>query len=184
MEQEMMSEVQKENTEQEKVILDPEKIVYEVDVHMTASVLYDYMLRHTYMSLTGPIATILGIMCIMFWTNGANIVYLFAGIIIIAYLPWNLFLNAKRQALTNEAFKKPLHYAFTEDGIYVSQDGRTEMQKWENMYKAVSTGKSVIVYTSKVNASIFPRKDLGGETVTLLEILCRYMDPKKVKFKQ
>ena len=107
-----------------------------------------------------------------------------AGIVIIVYLPWNLFLSAKRQALTNEAFKKPLHYSFTKDGIYVSQGETTQMQSWENMHKAVSTGKSVIVYTSKVNASIFPRADLGNETQVLLEILCRYMDPAKVKFKQ
>lgn len=183
MNQEMVPEMQEENVSEE-LVLNQDKVLYEVDVHMTASVLYDYMLRHTYMGLTGPLATVLGIMCIMFFINGASFIYLLAGIVIIAYLPWNLFLNAKRQALTNEAFKKPLHYSFTEEGIYVSQDGRMEMQRWENMYKAVSTGKSVIVYTSKVNASIFPRKDLGGDSVALLEILCRYMDPKKVKFKQ
>lgn len=183
MNQEMVPEMQEENVSEE-LVLNQDKVLYEVDVHMTASVLYDYMLRHTYMSLTGPLATVLGIMCIMFFINGASFIYLLAGIVIIAYLPWNLFLNAKRQALTNEAFKKPLHYSFTEEGIYVSQDGRMEMQRWENMCKAVSTGKSVIVYTSKVNASIFPRKDLGGDSVALLEILCRYMDPKKVKFKQ
>lgn len=183
MEQEITTEVHEENIKEE-IMINPENVLYEVDVHMTASVLYDYMLRHTYMSLTGPIATILGIMCIVFFVNGANFIYLLAGIVIIVYLPWNLFLNAKRQILTNEAFKKPLHYSFTAEGIYVSQDGRTEMQKWENMHKAVSTGKSVIVYTSKVNASIFPRKDLGEDSVALLEILCRYMEPKKVKFKQ
>ncbi|MBQ8527328.1 MAG: YcxB family protein [Lachnospiraceae bacterium] len=181
-----MEEITTESTEEckQEVVLNPEDVIYEVDVHMTASVLYDYMLRHTYMSLTGPIATLLGAMCIWFFSKGASVIYLFAGIVIILYLPWNLFLNAKRQALTNEAFKKPLHYSFTAEGIYVSQDGRTEMQRWENMHKAVSTGKSVIVYTSKVNASIFPRKDLGNDVPALLQILCRYMDPKKVKFKQ
>ncbi len=183
MKREMVPEMREENVSEE-LVLNQDEVLYEVDVHMTASILYDYMLRHTYMSLTGPLATVLGIMCIMFFMNGASFIYLLAGIVIIAYLPWNLFLNAKRQVLTNEAFKKPLHYSFTEEGIYVSQDGRMEMQRWENMYKAVSTGKSVIVYTSKVNASIFPRKDLGGDSVALLEILCRYMDPKKVKFKQ
>lgn len=183
MKREIVPEMREENVSEE-LVLNQDEVLYEVDVHMTASILYDYMLRHTYMSLTGPLATVLGIMCIMFFMNGASFIYLLAGIVIIAYLPWNLFLNAKRQVLTNEAFKKPLHYSFTEEGIYVSQDGRMEMQRWENMYKAVSTGKSVIVYTSKVNASIFPRKDLGGDSVALLEILCRYMDPKKVKFKQ
>jgi len=183
MEQEKLTQEIPEDMKQE-VALNPADVLYEVDVHMTASVLYDYMLRHTYMSLTGPIATLLGIMCIMFFVNNGNLIYLFAGIVIILYLPWTLFLNAKRQALTNEAFKKPLHYSFTKDGIYVSQDDRVEMQRWENMLKAVSTGKSVIVYTSKVNASVFPRKDLGNDVPVLLEILCRYMDPKKVKFKQ
>ena len=109
MEQEMQTELQQDNTGKETVVLDPEKVLYEVDVHMTASVLYDYMLRHTYMSLTGPIATVLGIMCIMFWLNGANIVYLFAGIVVIAYLPWNLFLNAKRQENSSCLFLIPLH---------------------------------------------------------------------------
>ncbi len=174
-----------EQTQQpQEVVLNKEDVLYEVDVYMNASVLYDYMLRHTYMSLSGPLATILGIMCIVFFMNKGGVVYLLAGIVIIAYLPWNLFLSAKRQALTNEAFKKPLHYSFTEDGIYVSQGETTQMQRWENMHKAVSTGKSIIVYTSKVNASIFPRKDLGNNVSVLLELLCRYMDPAKVKFKQ
>lgn len=162
----------------------PEKILYEVDVHMNAGTLYDYMLRHTYTSLQGLIATILGVMCILFFANGGGIIYLVAGIIIIAYLPWNLFLSAKRQALGNEAFRKPLHYTFTEDGIYVSQGDALEMQKWDSMHQAVATAKSIIVYTSRVNACVFPRADLGNDTTLLIEIICRHMDPKKVKIKQ
>ena len=170
--------------ETQEIVLNKEDILYEVDVHMTASVLYDYMLRHTYTGLTGPLATLIGIMCIVFFAKGGGVLYLLAGIVIILYLPWNLFLSAKRQALTNEAFQKPLHYSFTKEGIYVSQGETMQMQRWENMYKAVSTGKSVIVYTSKINASIFPRVDLGSDSAVLLEILCRYMEPSKVKFKQ
>lgn len=166
------------------VVLNPEDVIYEVDVHMNASVLYDYMLRHTYNGLTGPIATIIGGMLLFFFFRGAGIIYLIAGIVVIAYLPWNLFLSAKRQALNNEAFKKPLHYSFTKDGVYVSQGDTVEMQTWEKMHKAVSTGKSVILYTSKVNASIFPRKDLGNDATVLLEIFCKHMDPEKIKFKQ
>lgn len=166
------------------IILNPESVIYEVDVHMNTAVLYDYMLRHVYTSLTGPIATVIGGMLLLFFLNGAGVLYLLAGIVVIAYLPWNLFLNAKRQTLTNEDFKKPLHYSFTGDGVYVSQGESLEMQKWEQMYKAVSTGKSVILYTSKASAAIFPRKDLGNDATTLLEILCTHMDSKKIKFKQ
>ena len=48
-----------QTTQPQEVVLNKEDVLYEVDVHMSASVLYDYMLRHTYMSLTGPLATVL-----------------------------------------------------------------------------------------------------------------------------
>ena len=160
-----------ENAERPKISMPAkEDILYEVDVHMNTSVLYDYMLRHTYTSPGGLIATIIGVFAILFAMKNAGVLYLIAGIVIILYLPWNLYLSAKRQALTNEAFKKPLHYIFTKEGIYVSQGD--------------ATGKSIIIYTSKVNASIFPRADLAENTVTVIELICRYMDPKKVKIRQ
>lgn len=179
-----MQEMSQDTQERQQVTLDPSKILYETDVHMDASVLYDYMLRHTYTGMQGLIATLLGVMCILFFAQGAGVIYLIAGVIIIFYLPWNLFLSAKRQALGNEAFKKPLHYAFTDEGIYVSQGESMEMQRWDAMYQAVATSKSIIVYTSKVNASIFPRRDLGDDTAVLIGIICKHMDPKKVKIRQ
>ena len=71
----------------------------------------------------------------------------------------------------------------TEEGVFVSQDGQEEMQEWPNMYKAVSTPKSIILYTTKVNACIFPRKDLGTDVPKLMEIISVNMDPKKVKIR-
>ena len=86
--------------------------------------------------------------------------------------------------LLTPAFKKPLHYRFLEEGIEVSQDDIVELQNWKDMQKAVSTGKSIIVYTSKVKAAIFPRKDMGEQTVRVMEIICTHMAPDKVKIKQ
>ena len=57
------------------------------------------------------------------------------------------------------------------------------MQEWGNMYKAVSTPKSIILYTTRVNAFIFPRKDLGTDIPKLMEIISVNMDPKKVKIR-
>lgn len=173
-----------EKQNMEEILLNAEDVLYEVDVHMNASVLYDFNLRHTYSGLQGPIATIIGLMLLVFALQGAGIIYYIAGFFVIGYLPWNLFLSAKRQALTTEAFQKPLHYAFTEEGIYVSQGDAMEMQKWEDVHLAVATTKSIIIYTSRVKASIFPRSDLGVQTVTLIEIICKHVDPKKVKIKQ
>ena len=84
-----------ENAERPKISMQAkEDILYEVDVHMNTSVLYDYMLRHTYTSPGGLIATIIGVFAILFAMKNAGVLYLIAGIVIILYLPWNLYLSA------------------------------------------------------------------------------------------
>lgn len=155
----------------------------EFDVNMNSGVLYDYMLRHTYTSAQGLLGTAAGALMIVGYSMQHRILLLIVGLIILLYLPWTLFLRSKQQALNNPAFKKPLHYRLSGEGIEVSQDGTHEMQEWENMYKAVSTSKSIIVYTSKVNACIFPRKDLGDLAPKAIEIISTHMPPSKVKIR-
>lgn len=100
------------------------------------------------------------------------------------YLPWTLFLKSRQQMLTNPAFKEPLHYVLDEEGVHVSQNGTEEMQKWENIVKAVSTGRSLILYTSRVNACIFPRRCLQDDTAKVIQVLCANLPAGKVKIRQ
>ena len=86
--------------------------------------------------------------------------------------------------LANPAFENPLHYVLNEEGITVSQGDEVQTQKWEDMYKAISTNKSIIVYTSKVNACIFPKRDLQDKTVHVIQVISTHMEPSKVKIKQ
>lgn len=158
--------------------------IYEVDVHVNTSALYDYFLRHVYTTFSGMLGTIIGVLMVTFYfVKGVSVIYLICGIIIILYLPWTLYLTAKKQAL-QETFKNPLHYAFYENGVEVSQGEVRQRQSWEDMLKAVSTSKSIILYTGKNSASIFPRKDLGDNTMGLIRIISTHMDPKKVKIKE
>ena len=156
----------------------------EFDVNINSKVLYDYLLKHTYSGMQGILSTVIGALMIMMFLSGEGILYLIFGIVVILYIPFSLFLSANRQALQVEAFRKPLHYRMLEEGIEVSQDGVVELQVWEDMVKAISTGKSVIVYTSKFKAAIFPRADLGNQASNVIEIISTHMDPKKVKIKQ
>lgn len=174
-----------EATTQQQPGVEPEgDALYEADIRITTGVLYDYFLRHVYTSFSGLLGTIIGVFMVMvYFIKGASALYLACGIIIILYLPWTLYLTAKKQAM-QESFQKPLHYAFYENGVQVSQDDVRQMQKWEDMIKAVSTSKSIILYTGKNAASIFPRKDLGEDAVGLIQIISTHMDPKKVKIKE
>lgn len=158
--------------------------LYEVDIQITTAALYDYFLRHVYTSVSGLLGTVIGILMVtLYFVRGASILYLIFGIIVVLYLPWSLFLTAKKQAL-QAAFQKPFHYAFYENGVEVSQEDVRQMQRWEDMIKAVSTSKSIILYTGRNAASIFPRKDLGEDAIGLIQIISTHMDPKKVRIKE
>lgn len=155
----------------------------EFDVKMTPVAMYDYLMHHTYSGMSGIIGAIAGAFCIMIFLANRYVIYLIAGVVILAYLPIALLLRAHQQVQGTPVFKKPLHYKLTEEGISVSQDDSEEMQSWEACFKAVSTRSSIILYTSKTTASIFPKKDLGEKKEALIQIISTHMPPSKVKIR-
>lgn len=153
------------------------------DVKITPGVLYDYLLYHTYTGTTGLLGTIAGALLVVAYFMAGSILYLIFGVLVLVYLPWTLFIRSKKQYLANPAFKESLHYTFNEEGMTVSQKDTSGQIAWENLYKAVSTPKSIVIYTSPVNASIFPKKDLGEHKAALIEVISTHMPPKKVKIR-
>ena len=155
----------------------------EFNIQIKAGDLYDYMLRHTYHGAQGLLGSCVGALAILLFLGNHQVIYLIAGIVLLVYLPWTLFLKSRQQMVTTPAFKKPLHYVLNEEGISVSQEGVTECQKWEDIHKAVSTSKSIIVYTNPVNACIFPRRELGDKQQQVIAYISTHMDPKKVNIR-
>ena len=156
----------------------------EFDVKIKAVDLYDYMLRHTYNSFSGMLGSGLGALMVIAGIYLEGWLMVIAGVVLLCYLPWTLFLKSRQQMLSNPAFKETLHYVLDEEGIHVSQNDTEEMQRWEDMVKAVSTGRSIIVYTSRMNACIFPKRELGDETAQVIQIISTHLPAKKVKIRQ
>lgn len=155
----------------------------EFDVKVNSKVLYDYMLHHTYSSFQGMLGTVVGAVMLVGFCATGYVIWLIAGMVLLAYLPWTLFLRSKQQMLKTPAFQEPLHYRLTPEGVEISQKETKEFQKWEHMYKATSTGKSIILYTSRINACIFPRADLKEKEVAVIEMISKHMPAGKVKIK-
>ncbi len=157
----------------------------EFDIKMTTSALYDYNMHHAYTSASGLLGTLVGILLIIgFFNNTSYPAMLVAGVIIILYMPVTLYTRAKKQVMLNPAFKKPIHYVMDDEGVTVS-DGENEMKvEWSDMYRAYSTNQSIILATSKINAWIFPKKDLGEDKFTLIEMISTHMSPDRVRIKQ
>lgn len=161
----------------------------EFDVKITASDLYDYMLAHTYSGFSGLFGSITGALFIIYFVAAGarfrqDYPYLIAGIVILLYIPCSLFIRARKQAAANEFFKKPLHYTLTEEGVTVTQGEYEMFQEWSIIYKAKSTNRSLLLYTSKVNAWIFPKRDLGKDKDAVIQIISTHVAPDKVKIKQ
>lgn len=155
----------------------------EFDVKINAPILYDYMLHHTYSSASGLIGTTVGALLLCGFFIGGGILYLIIGGVILLYLPGSLWLKSRQQAALTPAFREPLHYRLDEEGITVSQNEASETTPWENVCKAVSTKNSIIVYTSRVNAFLFPRAALGERKYELIEMISTHVPPDKVKIR-
>ena len=155
----------------------------EFDVKITPGVLYDYLLSHTYHSVSGLAGTVAGaLMIVAFFINGKPLL-LIAGLVVILYLPWTLFIRSRQQYLANESFKQPLHYKMNDEGVEVSQGDTVQLQSWESMHKAASTSGNILLYTSKVNACILPKKDLGEKKTAVIAAISTHMPPSKVKIR-
>ncbi len=155
----------------------------EFDVNMTTGKMYDYMLRHTFTSFAGVVGEVLGIVLVVGFFVTGQWLYLIAGVVCVVYQPIALYMRARRQVNSNEVFKTPLHYTLDDEGITVKSGDNTDSLPWEKMYKAVSTNRSVILYTGRVNACIFPKDDMGDRKDEVIRIISTHMDPKQVNIR-
>jgi len=155
----------------------------EVDIKINAGDLYDFMLKHSYNQVSGLLGSILGAVMVIAGLNGKQWLFLIGGIVLLLYLPWVLFIKSRQQILANPVFQEPLHYRLDEQGITISQGESVTTQSWDEMVKAVSTPRSIIVYTSKVNATILPKNQLLDKTMAVIEVISTHMPPAKVKIR-
>ena len=155
----------------------------ETDIQVTAADLYDYVLMHTYHGTSGIIGSTAGALFVVAGFLAQKWLLVIAGLVILLYLPITLYTKSKLQWSANEAFQKPLHYVLDDEGVTVSQGEVSESQSWEGMVKAVSTPRSIILYTSGRNASIFPKAQLGDQKDALIEVISTHMPPQMVKIR-
>ncbi|MCL2052235.1 MAG: YcxB family protein [Lachnospiraceae bacterium] len=152
-----------------------------IEVKMTTEILYNYLLRHTYKSISGWLNIFFALILLVAYFFDGNILIVIGGAFILIHMPLSLFSKAKKQMLLNKAFKNPLKYHADEEGVKAYQNEETVLISWEHFLKAVMTKKSIILYTSPVKALIFPFKDLGANQEKLKELIRTYMPPAKVK---
>ncbi|MCR4792771.1 MAG: YcxB family protein [Lachnospiraceae bacterium] len=155
----------------------------ECEVKIGAADLYDYNLKYTYGKFINILAEVAGLVAVVYGIKAANYPLAVIGAVVVAYLPVTLWLRSAQTAALLPAFKKPLHYRLDDDGLTVSQGEESQTIKWEDCLKAVSTSRSILVFTSKTGATIFPRAQLGDKTTLVIQCISRNMSPDRVNIK-
>lgn len=163
-----------------------------VKAKLTKKELFNYMLRHNYSTFGGIVGALLGIgALILFLANITNdemnfkykIALLFVFALAFIVQPVMLYIKAANQAKRNEAINKPLEFLFNEDGITISVEQDSVTHGYDAVTKVVSTKLSIIIYVSRYNAFLIPKKDLGENIDILRELLVNNCKCMKVSVK-
>ncbi len=157
----------------------------ELKTKLTSKVLFNYMLHHNYTSFAGIFGTFVGILLLVAFFNNPTIglLYLFMGLIVLTFMPIEMWFRAKRQVKKNPSICEPFHYIFSEEGIEVRQGEQMEKLSWDAFYKASNVAGAIVIYITPQRAYIFPKQDVGEKLTLLTEMISTHMDAKKVKIR-
>lgn len=155
----------------------------ECDVKIGKADLYDYNLKYTYSKFINILAEIVGFVAVVYGIYGGNYPLAIIGLLVVVYLPVTLWIRSAQVAALSPAFKNPLHYRLDDEGLTVSQGENEETISWGDCVKAVSTSRSVLVFTSRTGATIFPRNQLGDKMPLIIQCISQNMSSDKVTIK-
>ena len=159
-------------------------------VQMTDKYMYDFMLYHNYTHASGLMTAFAGVLCFaVFLTKISNgdaqtsVLWLMCAILMLVINPQSMKSRAKMQVKNTPMFQKPLEYEINDDGITVRQDDQEVTNSWEEFTKAVSTGKSILLYMGRIRAIILPKECMGEQYEEVLKMIHTHIPPKFVKIR-
>lgn len=154
----------------------------EFDAKLTCGIIQDYMLHNGYNSIIWIVVTILGVLMMASFLLTGRIGTALIGLVIVLYMPVVTFMRAKKVA-KKDRFQDRSFYLLNEKGITKVDGSDTKRIDWEDVEKASSTRKSILVTTTQQKTCIFPRKDMGDKTAAVVQMISTHIDPQKNKIR-
>lgn len=159
-------------------------------VKMTEQYMYDFLMHHTYTHMSGILGVIVGVLGLGMGIDGLikgdTAATAIGFVIAIAFLfstPGTTKSKARMQVKQTGMFQKPLDYELNDTGIIVRQGDQEAVNEWGEFTKVVSTRKSIVLYTSRVRAIIFPKECMGDQYEEILQMIRTHIAPSKVKIR-
>ena len=156
-------------------------------INMTKEALTAFMFTSYYSRIGGIFSILLGLggggMAVreIFFREQMDITGLAAYVIIavfcLAVNPVTLYFRAKKQLETSPSYQQPIEYTLLPEMLTVHQGEEYLEVGWELIYKIKMTRKMVAIYTSKINAFVWPVSELGDDREIILSRLVQYTQP-------
>jgi hypothetical protein len=144
-------------------------------VNMTFKALYSFILNTNVRNPSGVIGILISLLALFWvvfkWNDLAanqRVAFIVVALIFTVINPALLAFKAFKQLKLNPAYKKPLVYDFTDEGIGISQGEAAQSIKWENVCRIMKTKSMVAIYTSRIHAFVIPLSELGDDTGKIL----------------
>ena len=151
--------------------------------------LYRFLMYYNYKSIGGVVGVLIsvvsfGYLLISFQgnSNGTNLLLLVVGLLFTVIQPLMLLQKSAMQATQNPGFRNPLEYEIGEQGVVIRQSAEEVSVPWENIVSIVETKKQILVYTSRVNACIWPKDQFAEQQQGIKQIIAQYMEPQYCKW--
>lgn len=162
----------------------------EFDIKLTSKDMYRFNLYQAYTGFQGWFSIIFSVVILALSvitygdvTLNYTLMYVAFGIIFLLYMPVSLWIRSKHSLAASEVLRNTLHYEIGEKGFTVSQGEASAELPWEQIYKMVATKSNVLVYSSRINAYVIPREQLGEKYAELAKIANEKLPKYRVKMK-
>lgn len=161
------------------------------DVKLQPKDLYRFNMYQTYTGLQGWISIILGILGFVMAgiTFGEaeipyTVMYIVVGLLFLFYVPVSLWFRAKSTLKTNAVLAGELHYEVSEEQIRVTQGQESGELPWDAIYKIVSNKSQILIYSTRINAYVIPREQIGEQYEVFCAIAKKKLDSYRLKLKK
>lgn len=162
----------------------------EFDITLDVKDLYRFNLYQAYAGFQGIFSIVVAAaVCVLAVVSRGRVepmytaVYAGFCVMFLLYLPAALYLRSKASLARSEVLRAPLHFTVDENGFTVSQAEACAELPWKQIYKMVATKSNVLVYSSRINAYVIPRGQLGENYGPLAELANARLEKFRVKMK-
>jgi len=156
-------------------------------VRITVIDLFRFLIQHSYRGVSMIINILITVGAFVFFFKGLGtdpttktVALLVIGLIFPVLYPLDLLKKAYKQS-KNPIFKEPLCYTVNDEGITLEQGEQKESFSWEGVYQIRETKHLLAVYTNRVYACIWPKRELSEKEQAVKELFAKHLDAATYK---